>query len=75
MILSEDCIHEYKTRANSSFTVASVQKALTLDWGCRQVMEVIELTFNRKGVLDVPGLDVNLFSIENVVVQHGLPDS
>ncbi|CAN0028003.1 unnamed protein product, partial [Sphacelaria rigidula] len=73
---SRDCMHDHELCSDRSVTVANSQNAQIL--GFRKILLSIgsgedKLRASTKRVAHVPDLDVNLFSLQSGVVDHGLP--
>ncbi|CAM9694558.1 unnamed protein product, partial [Sphacelaria rigidula] len=69
-------MHDYEPCSHRSVTVANSQKAPIVGFG--KILLATgsgedKLTVSIKRVAHVPALDVNLFSLQSVVVEHGLP--
>ena len=75
---SRDCMYDYEHCTGRSVTVANSQKSPILGFG-KLMMSTgsgkEKLTFSVNHVAHVPDLDVNLFSLQSVVVEHDLPVS
>ncbi|CAM9911506.1 unnamed protein product, partial [Sphacelaria rigidula] len=76
MTPSLHCMYDYEPCFHRSVTVANGQKALFLGFGKILLSTGSgedKLTVSIKRVAHVPDLDVNLFALQSVVVEHGLP--
>ena len=75
---SKDCMYDYEACTGRSVTVANSQRSPILGFGKLLLSTGSgddQLNFTVSRVAHVPDLDVNLFSLQSVVIDHGLPIS